>query len=54
MHLNTLVVDGVVVTGSYTFSANAENQITVDDPVSVAACAAHVGRLVATYERNTS
>jgi len=41
MHLKVLVSDGTVSTGSYNFSANAErnaeNQVHLDDPTTVAA-----------------
>jgi phosphatidylserine/phosphatidylglycerophosphate/cardiolipin synthase-like enzyme len=53
MHLKVLVADDTVVTGSYNFSANAEhnaeNQIHLDDPVTVAAYVAYLDTVIATY-----
>jgi phosphatidylserine/phosphatidylglycerophosphate/cardiolipin synthase-like enzyme len=53
MHLKVLVADDTVVTGSYNFSANAErnaeNQIHLDDPDTVAAYVAYLDTVIATY-----
>jgi phosphatidylserine/phosphatidylglycerophosphate/cardiolipin synthase-like enzyme len=53
MHLKVLVSDGTVTTGSYNFSANAErnaeNQLHLDDPTTVAACADFLNTVIDTY-----
>lgn len=53
MHLKVLVADDTVVTGSYNFSANAErnaeNQIHLDDPGTVAAYVEFLDTVIATY-----
>lgn len=53
MHLKVLISDDTLTTGSYNFSANAErnaeNQIHLTDPATVAAYATYVDSVVATY-----
>jgi phosphatidylserine/phosphatidylglycerophosphate/cardiolipin synthase-like enzyme len=53
MHLKVLLTDDVLTTGSYNFSTNAEknaeNQIHLDDPHTVAAYADYLGAVVAAY-----
>jgi phosphatidylserine/phosphatidylglycerophosphate/cardiolipin synthase-like enzyme len=53
MHLKVLIADDEVTTGSYNFSANAEhnaeNQIHLTDPDTVAAYTDYVNTVIATY-----
>lgn len=53
MHLKVLITDDTLTTGSYNFSGNAErnaeNQIHLDDPDTVAAYADYLGAVVSTY-----
>lgn len=53
MHLKVLLSDDTVTTGSYNFSANAErnaeNQVHVGDPATVAAYADYLQTLIDTY-----
>jgi phosphatidylserine/phosphatidylglycerophosphate/cardiolipin synthase-like enzyme len=53
MHLKVLVSDGTVSTGSYNFSANAErnaeNQVHLDDPTTVAAYVDFLATVIQAY-----
>jgi phosphatidylserine/phosphatidylglycerophosphate/cardiolipin synthase-like enzyme len=53
MHLKVLITDDTLTTGSYNFSGNAErnaeNQIHLDDPDTVAAYADYLATVVSTY-----
>jgi phosphatidylserine/phosphatidylglycerophosphate/cardiolipin synthase-like enzyme len=57
MHLKVLLADDTVVTGSYNFSANAErnaeNQVHLDDPATVAAYDAYLQTVIDAYQQDT-
>jgi phosphatidylserine/phosphatidylglycerophosphate/cardiolipin synthase-like enzyme len=53
MHLKVLITDDELTTGSYNFSANAErnaeNQLHLDDPTTVAAYADYISAVTTAY-----
>ncbi|SOD73654.1 phosphatidylserine/phosphatidylglycerophosphate/cardiolipin synthase-like enzyme [Jatrophihabitans sp. GAS493] len=53
MHLKVLISDGILTTGSYNFSGNAErnaeNQLHVDDPLTLEAYTAYLDAVIAEY-----